>query len=456
MKKVLPLLLLLLVASAGFSQEAAGQDFVPFVSKLKAKADESRILVTWRNPRNLQGTILLYRHSSEIDQDNLNDAVLIARLPADQQSYEDTPPEAGPYYYAVLIQEASGTVRELFVPFRNKTSRGVRVSVPPPAENAAARITGIQAEVVDDSVQVHFETSNPDRDLLLFRSDSPMAGTEDLLDAFAPLQLEAGTTRFVDYPIPGVESYYAVVDTELFKLGKQELVTGENTTDRGVVVPLGVSRVALLPVTGMGPNAGVEAASEAEAAGQSPAEKPIARTVAPAPLSPVRPGGQPAGQRSVERALAATPLPYLQPIGDSGNIYSIPQRRAELAPETRAVISGILASTPPVKATQRTVVILPEDEDRPSTGDSTGLHDILQEHLLTGDYAGAESKLQGFLNIRRSPYTEARVRFYLAQVYYFQGLYEEALLEFVLSQGQLYGPVQPWLESCFRHLWEQP
>jgi hypothetical protein len=49
---------------------------------------------------------------------------------------------------------------------------------------------------------------------------------------------------------------------------------------------------------------------------------------------------------------------------------------------------------------------------------------------------------------------EARVRFYLAQAYYFQGLYEEALLEFVLAQDQLYAPVQPWLESCFRNLWE--
>jgi TolA-binding protein len=108
-----------------------------------------------------------------------------------------------------------------------------------------------------------------------------------------------------------------------------------------------------------------------------------------------------------------------------------------------------------VRASQTAVVILPEDKGEPIAGESASLHNILQEHLVAGDYAGAESKLQGFLNLRRSPYTEARVRFYLAQSYYFQGLYEEALLEFVLSQEQLYAPVQPWLESCFRHLWEQ-
>jgi len=448
MRKVFLLLFLLIVASSGFAQEGGTETFVPFVSKLKAKADESQVLVTWRNPRNLQGTILLYRHSSELDQGNLSDAVLIARLSADRESYEDIPPEEKPYYYAVLIEDSSGTVQKLFVPFRNKTSRAVRISVPPPAEEAATRITGIRAEVLDDSVQVVFETSNPDRDMLLFRSNYPMFSTEDLLEAFAPLQLEAGTTRFVDYPIPGVDSYYAVIDTEMFKLGKQVLVAGENTTDRGVVVPLEVQRVALPPP------------SAAEAATDQPAgDKPIAQTVPAAPEPSKQPGqraGVQPGRQSGEPALAATPLPYLQPAEGSGSVFSMPRRRADLDPQTQAAISRILTSTAPVEAGQTTVVILPEDRDEPAAGESASLHKILQEHLLAGDYAGAESKLQGFLNIRRSPYTEARVRFYLAQAYYFQGLYEEALLEFVLSQGQLYAPVQPWLESCFRHLWEQP
>lgn len=454
MRKVFLFLLLLIVASSGFAQETGNEIFVPFVSKLKAKADESQILITWRNPKNLEGTILLFRHSSEIDQDNLTDAVPIARLTADQESYQDTPPEAGPYYYAVLIEDPSGTIQKLFIPFRNKTSQAARISLPPPMENAATRITGIQAMVKGDSVQVVFETSNPDRDLLLFRSNSPMNSTEELLEAFAPLQLEAGTTRFVDYPIPGVESYYAVIDIEMFKLGKQVLVAGENTTDQGVVVPLEVPRVALPPVSTQKPGSDGEAAAE-----QPPTEKPIAQAVGPPQESSVQPGrwaGVQPGRQAGELALAATPLPYLQLAEDSGSIFSFPQRWEDLDPQTQAAVSRVLASTTPLRPSQTAVVILPEDKDEPTAGESASLHNILQEHLLAGDYAGAESKLQGFLNLRRSPYTEARVRFYLAQAYYFQGLYEEALLEFVLSQGQLYTPVQPWLESCFRHLWERP
>jgi TolA-binding protein len=138
-----------------------------------------------------------------------------------------------------------------------------------------------------------------------------------------------------------------------------------------------------------------------------------------------------------------------------GGSFSIPPRLTGLNPQTQAAISHLLSTAPPLEASQKAVVILPQEKAGPAVGESGSLHKIVQEHLLAGDYAGAESKLQGFLNIRRSPYTEARARFYLAQAYYFQGLYEEALLEFVLTQGQLYTPVQPWLESCFRQLWKR-
>jgi hypothetical protein len=228
-----------------------------------------------------------------------------------------------------------------------------------------------------------------------------------------------------------VESYYAVVDTEMFKLGKQVLVPGENTTERGVAVPLEVSRIALPP-----------SGSETPA----PQAGAVQTTVAAADTAPLpRPAGPASG---------TTPLPYLQPADGPARGFTVPSRRENLDPSTEAAIERVLASAPPLKASQTAVVILPEDRDEP-TSETVGLDDILQEHLLAGDYAGAESKLQGFLNLRRSEYAEARVRFYLAQAYYFQGLYEEALFEFVLAQDQLYAPVQPWLESCFRHIWER-
>ncbi len=415
MKKVILLLLVFHVSLAGFSQEAGSEAATLFVSKLKAKAVDSHILLTWRNPKDLQGFALLYRHSDEIGRENLESAQLVTRLTAEQESYEDTPPDDRPYYYAVLIEDSTGKLHELFIPFRNKTSESVRVAVQPPEESVPSRITGIQAMIVEDSIQVTFQSSNPDRDLLLFRSNTPIRSTENLLEAFAPIQLEAGTTRFTDYPIPGVGVYYAVIDTEAFKLGKQELVAGQNSTDRPVTVPLEVGRVALPPAATEGLRA----------------------------------------QPAYEAAPSVT-LPYLQLGQDSSGRFALPRRVQQLDPQTQASIARILSDVPPIQAKQTSVVILPEDKGTLAAGESASLQKILREYLVTGDYQGAEIKLQGFLNLRRSAYTEARVRFYLAQAYYFQGLYEEALLEFVLSQGELYAPVQPWLESCFRQLWNKP
>ena len=206
----------------------------------------------------------------------------------------------------------------------------------------------------------------------------------------------------------------------MFKLGKQKLIPGENVTAEAVVVPLEVSRVAL----------------------------PAAETAVP----PAQRTERSIEEAAVQNLLAATPLPYLQPADKS--VGSMPPRKTDLEPRTLEAISRVLSSAPPLQAGRRTVVILPEDKDAPSAGESKGLYNIIQDFLLPGEYTQAESKLLGFLNLRRSPYTEARVRFYLAQAYYFQGLYEEALLEFILAQDQLYAPVQPWLESCFRNLWE--
>lgn len=409
MKKVILLLLVFHISLAGFSQEAGTEASTPFVSKLKAKAVDSHILLSWRNPKDLQGFALLYRHSDEIGRENLDQAQLLARLAPGRESYEDTPPEVRPYYYAVLIEDSAGKLHELFVPFRNKTSESVRVAVQPPEESVPSRIIGIQAMIVEDSIQVMFQSSNPDRELLLFRSNTPMRSTEDLLEAFAPIQIEAGTTRFTDYPIPGVEVYYAVIDTEVFKLGKQELVAGQNSTDRPVSVPLEVERVALPPAAAKG-----------------------------------------------QRAAPSVTLPYLQLRLDSSGRFALPQTVQQLDPQTETAIARILSDAPPLEARQKSVVILPEDKGTLAAGESASLQKILREHLLTGDYRGVESKLHGFLNLQRSAYTEARVRFYLAQAYYFQGLYEEALLEFVLAQDELYAPVQPWLESCFRRLWNKP
>ena len=445
MKKVLPLLLFLIAASA-FAQEADSQSPVPFVSKLRAKAHDSRILITWRNPESFQGSILLYRHSAEIDANNYQDAQLIARLNARQSSFEDNPAYDNPYFYAALIEDPNGTVQRLFIPFRNKTSSGVRIAVLPTAESLSTHITGISTEIFEDSVRVTFQSSSANRPLLLFRSTTPILGTEGLLEAFAPLQLDAGTNSFIDFPIAGVETYYAVIDSELFKLGKHRLEPGENTTEVAAVIPLD--------------SEGAAAQSETASEPVQPAAQPAPRRSSSTQRSQAQsaPGGsgEIATVKRDQQPPAGTPLPYLQPAQSAGGGETLPRRKRLSDPRTQAAIDRVLASAPPLQPLRSTVTVLPEEKSAPAAGESGELNGIVAKYLLTGNFQEAEAKLQGFLNLKRSAYIEARARFYLAQSYYFQQLYEEALLEFVLAQEPLYVAVQPWLDSCFRRLYAGP
>jgi hypothetical protein len=458
MKKALLLLLVLGACPAGITQEAGTEVFAPFVSKLKATATDSTILLSWRNPADLRARPLVYRYGEQIGPDNIEQARLLARLEPGTSNYVDTPLDSRPYYYAVLLEDEKGKVYRMFVPFRNNTFEPVRITVLPSEESIAARITGILAVVVGDAVRIIFRTSRTDRDLLLFRGGSPILDSDDLLLAFSPVQLEGGTTSYLDFPIPGVEYYYAVVDAGLFKLGKKQLKAGENTTVNPVAVPMEVERTALPgipervpagePGTVLAPPTGVRE------------ERPSEPGAAASEAAPRPPSGALSSGIPVSGTVQFRPLPYLQlpsiPAEWSDRTatvkYSLPERVEKLTPQTQAALQRLEASSPLPVPPRQEVEILPEDRAADGAGEYANLRRILQEHLAKGEFGAAEEKLQGFLDIRRSPPVKARAHFYLAQAYYFQGLFEEALFELVLAQDQLYTAVQPWLQSCFRQL----
>ena len=215
--------MLLLWAAASASAQDPGTP-VQFVSRLKAQASAESVLLTWRNPKGPAAAKLVYRHIEEIRPQTLDAATLVARLDAEVDRFEDRPPEASPYYYAVLLEGAQGKRYDLLIDFRNKTSQPVQLAAGPAEEDLAASITQLQAQVVEDSVRLVFRSSRPQRELLLFRSAAPISAAQQLLEADAQVTLGAGVQEYTDYPIPGVEAYYAVLDAGLFKAGRPWIV----------------------------------------------------------------------------------------------------------------------------------------------------------------------------------------------------------------------------------------
>jgi TolA-binding protein len=447
MSKAALFLLLALATGAGAQQEDLKVS-APFVSRLKAQARQASILLSWRESPDLKGPRLVYRSTEEITAATFPKAMLVARLDPTINSYEDYPPDRRPYFYAVLLEDAKGKLYKLFIPFRNKTSTAVQVKGVASERTLAARITALKAVVADDSVRLRFQASKADRELLLFRSTGPMRKPEDLLKAAPPVGLNPGTTSYVDYPIPGLDYYYAVVDAGLFKAVQVQLVAGQNVTTAPVQVPLGVGKATLPPLKAVIPTA----AEQPEAAETAPAAPPVPAAEAAA--------GRPA--RAQPEALpgreATTPLPLLAlelDVASGGQLpiaVSPQPSSAPLSPATQKAVAAILSQSPPLTRPRLKAAALPEDLDARGDSEGYGLQTILVKHLLAGDSAAAEAGLLDFLSVRRSDEVSARAHFYLGQAYYLQGKYEQACIELLLAQDKYYGAVQPWIDASLLEL----
>jgi len=66
--------------------------------------------------------------------------------------------------------------------------------------------------------------------------------------------------------------------------------------------------------------------------------------------------------------------------------------------------------------------------------------------------ATAQQKLGDFLSLPRKPELNARARFYLGQIDYFQGEARDALLEFLTAQEFYYQECAPWIDACYASL----
>lgn len=409
MKRILFSLLLILTLGTAWSADEKTEVFAPFVSRLRATIEGSSIKLTWKSSVDIKSFKQVYRHTEEIKETNFGQSEFIARLAPDRDYYIDLPPDTGKYFYAVLLEDQESNLYRLFIPFRNKTSLPLSVSEAGKAEDLAASIKNITTVVHGDSINVNFESSKPERQLLLFRSTLPVQSLEDLLRASSPITLNRNSSQYRDFPIPGVDYYYTVIDSDLFKLGKAVLIQGENSTRLPVQLPLGPGRTGL-----------------------------------PASSSKLRP----------------PPLPYLlidSSVEQGGSLTSslpflLPEQTESLKPATNKALAKIFSGFPESVSSEMQLEILEADRGGNTSGSAYALKGILQEQLFQGNFPEAEALFNKSLSIRRSSDIEARTNFYLAQSRYFQGKYRQAFLTFLLAIDLYYKEIQPWLEACYQKL----
>jgi hypothetical protein len=413
---VLAAILAACLVSAHAEPQAAGSDSViaPFPSKLFATIKGGDVLLSWQDSPDVKTGYAVYRGSSTLDTKSFPAAVKLGEVKPGVMSYTDKAPPAGAYYYAVLALAEDGSPYPIFIQARNATL--VAMTIAAAATPAAAAkpatapkpiaplVTGIGAKAKGDAILVSY-AAPPKSRLVLYRGLKPIAVAADLLDATLVAAFADKDGSFADYPVPGVDYYYALLGEEDLKEGSILLSLGGNSLKKPVQVK------AAAVASGFGENS---------ASSRTP------------------------------------PLPYFlvedgksdTAVADEGG----PQAERSIAPETAKAISSILAKTPEIKTSLPQAAILPEDRDEPTGGEDYSLSLIVRGQIAQKDWNAAIEQLRKYLSLNRSPNVQARAHFYLGEALASTGAERDAFFEFLSARDFYPVETKPWIEYSLRAL----
>lgn len=371
-------------------------------SRVRAAELDGEVLVTWRDATGYEGTYQVWRSSSEFEAGVFEESpelFLAGTVSSGVESLIDRPATPGTYHYAVT--------NDLETPYlieqRNFLPRPVRVTMTAEQAQEPVTVRQLSVEVQNGSAILRFEPSRHGRRLAVYAATTALTNVEDLQRAVRLGVFDSDQLEYRDYPVPGVPTYYAVLDAEQVISGVSELVPRQNATEQPVRVALGSVR----PETGA-PQVG-------------------ARREAPIPL---------------------LRMPWLP--ASQGYALNLNQAPAELDAETQQALASILAEHGSPQRVPPEPMVLPGDRDASDSGLRSSLTTVLAGPFARSEWAVAESQLSNLLTIVSTPTQRARVQFYRGQCLFFLGRYNEASLAFVDARGHLFTESQPWLDAALR------
>ena len=404
--------ILLLGFLIGSQLSLSAEIFAPFVSGLSASVSANAVTLTWKPAPSGIDVYDIYRSTESLNESSFARAVKIGSVRSDKSAFTDYPPTTDNYYYAVLGRSKDNTLYKLFIPYRNITVSPVTVETTDSMKAVATKISQLSATPAEDAIRLEFESSKPNREVIIYRSNNRIQSQQDLIEASAIATIGSQERQYTDYPLGGISYFYAVVDAEMAKAGSYDFRSGENSLAEPVELPVG-TQISLQR------------------------SKPDARI---------------------------TPLPYLLLNNGSFSRANFSRPSAELDEDTQAVwkkLDGLLASGSEPSAASPD--ILPIDQTDQSGTDSSQDNSTQQLARIVNNsfpentrdrtaWQNAEKQLGAFFNISRTDSVETRAHYYMGQAYFFQGKYKQAFFEFIMAQDDFYTEVQPWLERIYPEL----
>ncbi|MCL2765365.1 MAG: hypothetical protein FWD40_08835 [Treponema sp.] len=392
-------IVLLLAVSANIA--AQNRDFMPYVSHISAEARNNLVRLTWTDSPDARGPVYIFRSVRPfMGSIPANIRPVVVRY--GEQYFIDDSDDIQNLYYFIAASDLSGQRYDLILPRINSTSlfqeqaqiepsidEPAALVIPPSAAPAISEgIYNLRANHDEDRVIITFETTRARPDAILYRSTQPVNRPQDLLNAII---VSSGiTSGFVDYPVPGITWYYAVIYEDEISSGNMGIRPGVNST--------------ILPVT----IAGVT----------------TERSLRPIPL-PVM-----TLHNTMPESFFITEIPMQVPLGiESSNAIGdtkMPEKMP-LVPRGPRVFAVDLVA--------------------PTGGEESALFQIIMEYFIKFEWEAARASLQRYLSLPRSVEIEARARFYLGQTLYYTGNYRQALMEFLSFRSFHLPEANTWIDS---------
>ena len=302
-----------------------------------------------------------------------------------------------------MAETSTGNLQRVFIPFRNKSLRPVRVLSP--YRTRIATISGLSAMVDKNTVVLAFQSSRPGRQLSIYRSTDPFPELYSLTEATEIDEIDSSSETYTDYPVPGIPYYYGIFDQEQIERNEYEIREGANVLNQPVQL-----QIALRPVEYRRP-----------------------RETSPAMLLP--------RLTAVPRNTTGAPLPR--------ELQEIPRTPSSISPSTYRAIETLreMYGVSPAPFDPKPT-ILPEERIVTGTGVQRTLSRIVATEFMQGDYEQTSTLLRNLLSLPMSREMEQRVRFYRAQALFFDNRLEPALLELLVAhKGELYENARPWVDG---------
>jgi hypothetical protein len=396
------------IASFFLAVSLSAQDgvFAPFVSRLTADVKNGLVRLSWIDSPDAKGPVTVYSSDNPIN-------------PLTVGSAPEKEPIQVPYGAQFYIDETDYTIRHYFVAASDEDGKSYYLSIPfnnilmvnmqdfletrqdEPAPTVAAVTVdadfSLRAFIQGENIAVSFNPSGYS-DLVLYRSIQPIRRMEDLSNAV--VIHEDAASPLIDYTIPKISYYYAIVPQEILASGYVKIIPGNNATISPVIAPL--SQYGL----GRGSNA----------------------------------------------FMRSIPLPIMSIPALIGRYTVSDAPPHVLSPAAERALMDIKETEKPMVTKKPRA--FKKDLEAPTNGEESALCYIMQNAFAKRDWITAREQLVRFLTLPHAADVEARARFYLGQAYYFLDMPRESLFEFLMIRREYPQEASEWINAILRILTE--